>query len=130
MMVIVLFFYDVGIGGACPVVGAETSSVRLRAQSQGFGFLINGFWSWAFNFFVPYMFDVGEADLGGKMGFFFFGLCVISFIVVYIEVPEMKNRTYAELDEMFEKRLPTRLFSTYVCENAITRVADEKGDGV
>lgn len=115
---VIVFFYGLGVGGAYPVVGAESSSVRLRAKSQGLGFLVNGFWSWAFNFFVPYMFDAGQANLGGKMGFFFAGLCVIGALVIYLEIPEMKNRTYAELDEMFENRIPTRQFSTYVCESA------------
>ncbi|CAK7203092.1 hypothetical protein SEUCBS139899_005821 [Sporothrix eucalyptigena] len=126
MLIVVVFFYGLGVGGAYPVVGAETSSVRLRAKSQGFGFLVNGFFSWAFNFFVPYMFDADEAALGGKIGFFFFGLCVIGVIIVYIEIPETKGRTYAELDEMFEKRLPTRLFASYVCENHIAQVTNEK----
>lgn len=100
--------------------------MRLRAKSQGFGFLINGFFSWAFNFFVPYLFNTDEANLGGKMGFFFFGLCIIGVIIIFIEIPEMKGRSYADLDEMFEKRLPTRQFSSYVCTNHIIEDADEK----
>jgi SP family general alpha glucoside:H+ symporter-like MFS transporter len=112
-MSVILFFYNCGVGGIYPVVGAETSSVRLRAKSSGIGFMVNAFFSWLFNFVVPYMFDADEANLGGKMGFFFFGLCVIGLVVVFLEVPEMKNKTYAELDELFEARVPTRKFKTY-----------------
>jgi hypothetical protein len=35
-------------------------------------------------------------------------LRVVGVIVIYIEIPEMKGRTYDELDEMFEKCVPTR----------------------
>lgn len=66
--------------------------------------------------------DSDEANLGGKMGFIFFGLCVFAWVVLYFEIPEMKHRTYAELDEMFEKRLPTREFSKYVCDAAVVPI--------
>jgi hypothetical protein len=127
MIIIIIFFYGLGVGGAYPVVAGEVSSVRLRAKSQGLGFLVNGFFSWAFNFFVPYMFNADEANLGGKMGFFFFGLCAIGAVVIFLEIPETKGRTYAELDEMFEKRLPTRQFSTYVCQDVLDIRENEKG---
>lgn len=57
MMMICIFFYGLGVGGAYPVVGAESSSVRPRAKSQALGFLMNGFASWLFNFVVPYLFS-------------------------------------------------------------------------
>lgn len=112
-MQIVQFFYGCGVGGVYPVVGAETSSVKLRAKSQSLGFMVNAFFSWLFNFTVPYMFDADEGNLGGKCGFVFFGLCVIGVVVIFFDIPEMKNRTYAELDELFESRVPTRKFAKH-----------------
>jgi L-amino acid N-acyltransferase YncA len=39
-------------------------------------------------------------------------------------VPETKDRTLEEIDEMFEKRVPARKFKTYVCmETNDARVA-------
>jgi hypothetical protein len=111
---LVIFFYGTGVGGAFPVVGSETSSARLRAKSNALGFAMQYFASWAFNFFVPYMFNSDQANWGGKIGFFFFGLCIVAFAVVWLEVPEMKGRTYAEIDLMFEQRLPTRAFKKHV----------------
>jgi MFS transporter, SP family, general alpha glucoside:H+ symporter len=109
-MQMIIFFYGCGVGGAYPVVGAETSSVKLRAKSQSIGFLVNAFFSWLFNFTVPYMFDADQGNLGGKCGFVFFALCVIGVTVIFFEIPEMKNRTYAELNTLFESRVPTRKF--------------------
>jgi MFS transporter, SP family, general alpha glucoside:H+ symporter len=59
------------------------------------------------------------------MGFFFAGLCVIGAIIIFIEIPEMKNRTYAELDEMFKRRIPTRQFSTYVSESMVVEKKEQ-----
>ncbi|KAL3454872.1 general substrate transporter [Aspergillus insuetus] len=105
--------YGLGVGGTYPVVAAETSSLRLRAYTQGLGFVVNGFTSWLFNFILPYMFDVDQGNWGGRIGFFFAGLCLLTLVVVWFEIPELKNRTYEELDEMFAKRLPTRAFRGY-----------------
>ena len=54
---------------------------------------------------MPYIFNADAGDLGGKVGFIFSFLSIARFVIVWFEIPEMKNRTYAELDEMFEKKL-------------------------
>jgi SP family general alpha glucoside:H+ symporter-like MFS transporter len=89
--------------------------MQLRAASQSIGLFTQFVSSWVFSFTVPYMFDVDAGNLGGKVGFIFSFLCACGFILIWVEIPETKNRTYAELDEMFEKKLPTRQFKNYVC---------------
>jgi MFS transporter, SP family, general alpha glucoside:H+ symporter len=118
MINLVLFFFNIGAGPIVPIIIAETSSIRLRAKTNAIGFLCNGFASWLFNFFVPYMFNADEGNLGGKTGFFFAGLCVIAFAVLFLELPEMKNRTFRQLDEMFEEKVATRKFKTFRCVSA------------
>lgn len=109
-MNVVMVFYNLAAGGIAPVVAGEASSIRLRAKTSSLGFIMNGFMSWAFTFFVPYMFNVDNANWGGKTAFFFTGLSFVIALAIYLEVPEMNKRTYVELDEMFEMRLPTRQF--------------------
>lgn len=121
---LIVFVYGLGVGGAYPVVGAETSSVRLRAKSQAIGFMCASFFAWLFNFTTPYMFDVGEGNLLGKVGFIFAALCALAVVIVYFEIPEMKNRTYSEIDEMFERRLPTKAFKGHVCNAGLEDVKD------
>jgi SP family sugar:H+ symporter-like MFS transporter len=41
--------------------------------------------------------------------------CFITVVWVYFYLPEIKNRTLEEIDEMFEARLPARKFRKYVC---------------
>jgi len=123
-MMLIVFVYGLGVGGAYPVVAAETSSVRLRAKSQAIGFMSAGFYAWLFNFTTPYMFDIGEGNLLGKIGFIFAALCTIAIVIVYFEFPEMKNKTYPEIDEMFEKRLPTKAFKDYISSSNGAGVLD------
>jgi MFS family permease len=123
-MMVTSFALQSGVGGAWPVVSGETSTLRLRAKSQGIAWISNAFFSWLFNFVVPYMFTPDEGDLGGKAGFIFAGLSFAGFVLIWFEIPEMKNRTATELDEMFEQKLATRKFKKQVC--AVEAVEHEK----
>lgn len=114
-MIIIYEIYALGVGAVYPVVAAEASSIKLRAVSNSIGFLSQFFASWLFGFTVPYMFGVDAGNLGGKVGFIFAFLSFVGLVIVWFEIPETKNRTYAELDEMYEKNLPTRQFKNYVC---------------
>jgi SP family sugar:H+ symporter-like MFS transporter len=41
--------------------------------------------------------------------------CFLTVAWVYFYLPEIKNRTLEEIDEMFEAKLPARQFRKYVC---------------
>lgn len=114
-LIIIYADYALCIGSVAPVIAAESSSVHLRAASQSVGFFSQFIFSWLFQFVVPYIFNTDAGNLGGKTGFIFAFLCVGAFFLVWFEVPETKNRTFAELDEMFEKNVSTRAFGDYTC---------------
>jgi SP family general alpha glucoside:H+ symporter-like MFS transporter len=84
---------------------------------------------------IPYMINPDQANLRGKLGksgiplnivsvvwltcslgFFFGGLAALCLIWSYLRVPETKDRTYAELDLMFERKVRTREFKNYKFE--------------
>lgn len=124
-LMVLSFALSSGVGAAWPVVSAETSSMRLRSQSQIVAWIANAFFSWLFNFFVPYLFNTDEANLGGKIGFIFAGLCTFGFLIIFFEIPEMKGLSYIEIDYMFEQNLPTRKFKTH-CQSRNLSQADIK----
>jgi MFS transporter, SP family, general alpha glucoside:H+ symporter len=100
------------VGPAMSIAG-EVSSTRLRAKSQSIGFMFNFFFSTVWNVVVPYMFNPNEGNLGGRMGWIFFTTSILAAIIIFLEFPETKDRTYAELDEMFLAKVPTRTFKSY-----------------
>jgi SP family general alpha glucoside:H+ symporter-like MFS transporter len=63
---------------------------------------------------IPYLINPAEANLKGKLGFFFGGLSLPCLVWCWYRVPEMKGRTYEELDIMFERKVETRQFRDYV----------------
>ena len=113
LIVAVNFFFGLGVGSIYPVVAGATSTLRLRAKSQSLGFFAQFLFSWIFTYTVPYMYSTDEGNLGGKVGFIFSTLSAMAFLVLYLEVPEIQNRTVAELDVMFEAEVPTREFAKY-----------------
>lgn len=54
-----------------------------------------------------------QANLRGKLGFFFGGLAALCWIWAFFRVPETGGRTYEELDVMFERKVKTRDFKRY-----------------
>ncbi|KAM0414576.1 hypothetical protein ACHAPT_013581 [Fusarium lateritium] len=113
MINLAMVFFNVGSGPVIPIIASETSSVRLRAKDNPIGFVCSSFVSWLFNFCVPYMFNADEGNLGGKTGLIFAALSAIAWLVFFFKLSEMKNRTYLQLDEMFENKVKTRDFRKY-----------------
>jgi hypothetical protein len=65
---------------------------------------------------MPYIFNVDEANLGGKSCFIFAGFAILCLIYLWFCQPETAGRTYEEMDEMFFKGVPARKFRKYVTE--------------
>lgn len=65
------------------------------------------------------MYNSTAGNLGGRCGYFFFGLSAICIVVIYFFIPETFNRSYAELDEIFQERVPARKTPDYVCKGTL-----------
>jgi Sugar (and other) transporter len=63
------------------------------------------------NIVIPFELDA----IGPKTGYMFFGIGVICCVLIYYWVPDVTGRTYAQLDELFERRIPARQFKHTVC---------------
>lgn len=127
-MISIIVVAGLSVWPASYVVGAETSSLHLRGKAQGIGWLTSGASASIFGFFLPYLYNSDAANLRSKIGFIFAALCAISGIVAYFYIPEMKGRTPAEIDRMFEAKLPARDFKHWSVpsSNSSQLGADEK----
>ena len=94
-------------------VAAETSSLQLRAKTQGIGWMVSAFSSAVSGIALPYIFNPDAGDLRGKTGFVYAGTCLIGAVVSWAIVPEMKGRTTRDIDRMFELRIPARRFKEW-----------------
>ncbi len=104
-------------------VAGEVSSVSLRSKTIGVGIASNYLFSTIWLVVLPYLFNEDEANLGGKIGFVFFGQALLFMAAVWFAVPNTNGRTYEELDQMFESRVHTRKFSSWKADEEITAAA-------
>lgn len=89
----------------------ESGSVRLRAKTATLATGANAIIGTLTTIVIPFEL----VAIGPKTGYMFFGLGVISLILIYVWIPDVTGRTYAQLDELFERRIPARKFKTTEC---------------
>ncbi|KAK3337564.1 putative maltose permease [Cercophora scortea] len=116
LMLIWNFFYDLSIGPVCFVIISEASATRVRGKSIALATAAQGALGCVMTVAIPYMINPDQANMQGKLGFFFGGLASLCFVWAYFRVPETKGRTFDELDILFERHVPTRQFGSYVIE--------------
>jgi SP family general alpha glucoside:H+ symporter-like MFS transporter len=100
------------IGPAMAAAG-EVSAAQLRAKTSAIGFFFNYAYSTVWNVVVPYMFNPDQGNLAGKMGWIFFATSLIAGVVLWLELPETKDLTFAQIDERFEMRVGSRAFQKW-----------------
>ena len=113
VMVIWNGIYDLTIGPVCFVIICECSASKVRAKTIAVATAVQALFGIVMTVAIPYMINPDEANLRGKLGFFFGGLSLVSLVWAYFRLPETMGRTYEELDLMFEKGVKTREFKNY-----------------
>lgn len=61
---------------------------------------------------LPFAVNPDQGNLGGKIAFIFAGFLGVSCAGVWLYYPETKGRTFAEIDRLFEMRVPPRQFGS------------------
>jgi hypothetical protein len=105
------------------VILGETSSPTLRAKTVGLATATQAVFGIVMNFAIPYVVDPNEGNLKGKVGFVFGGLSLVASIGSYFYCPELKGRTFNEINAMFEARVPPRKMGKYTIETSMDEVA-------
>ncbi|GFZ45718.1 hypothetical protein JCM24511_03447 [Saitozyma sp. JCM 24511] len=105
----------IGPGVAGWAYTGESGSSRLRAKTATLGTVGNAIVGLIMTSVLPYMLDspsAGGAGWGARTGFMFFILGVACCVGVYFLVPEYAGRSYAQLDELFARKIPARKFKS------------------
>jgi hypothetical protein len=100
MMYLWALVYQVSVGACGFVLASEVATLRLRATTQALVTVMNGIWALIMQFTIPYMINPDAGNLGGKTGFVFFGLGILTSIGAYFLFPETKVRRLLSLSPM------------------------------
>ncbi|KAM0711706.1 hypothetical protein Q7P35_001073 [Cladosporium inversicolor] len=113
---IISVLFTLGPAPASWVIIGETSSIRLRPLTTGIGrgcyYIVNI----PCIFLSSWMLNPDSADLGGKCGYVWGGTGLFCFVVAYFYLPEMKGRSYREIDILFNRKVPARQWKKTVID--------------
>jgi len=115
MAVLYIIFYNGCVSAFAWLVGGEIPSQRFRGQTLGISAGMGFFLGWLAAFTAPYFINAASLNWGPKYGYIWFVTNIMGLVWIYLYLPETKDRTLEELDEMFAARLPARKFAGYVC---------------
>ncbi|PVI03905.1 general substrate transporter [Periconia macrospinosa] len=112
---IYMFSYNGMIAPYAWLSGGEIPSQRLRSHTFGLAAAVGFAGAWLTTFTAPYFINPQSLGWGPKYGFIWFPSCMVAAAWVFFFLPEVKNRTLEEIDEMFAAKLSPRNFRKYQC---------------
>ncbi|GKT67016.1 maltose permease [Colletotrichum tofieldiae] len=111
--ILIIVVCGMSVWPASYAIMGETSSLRLRAKTQGIGGVAQQGSSVVMSIVLPYAYNPDAGHLGAKTGFIYVGLCALGVALCWFFLPEMKGRNVMEIDHMFNLRLPARKFEKW-----------------
>lgn len=96
------------LGPVSYVLGSEIGTGALREKTMAFTTAVSIVAAFVVAFSVPYILDKIAANVGWVFG----AMATCAVVYTYFCVPETKGRSLEELDELFEKHVPARKFSS------------------
>jgi SP family general alpha glucoside:H+ symporter-like MFS transporter len=113
---IVSVLFCLGPAPASWVIIGETPSVRLRPMTTAIGrgayYVVNI----PCIFLGSYMLNTDKWDLGGKSGYVWAGTALICTIMSWLWIPEMKERSFREIDILFNRRVQARKWTKTIVD--------------
>lgn len=114
--VIISFVYALAMGPTTYSIIAEASSVRLRALSTGVGRAAYYVAEIPMIYLASRMLNPSGWNMAGKCGYVWGGTACVCFVSAYFGLPEFKDRSYRELDILFNRKVSARKFKTTVID--------------
>ncbi|KAH7139480.1 general substrate transporter [Dendryphion nanum] len=112
MLILFVFVYDFTIGPVTYSLVSEIPSTRLKTKTIVMARALYNASNCVVNVLTNYQLSEVNWNWGAKTAYFWAGTCGIVVIWVYFRLPEPRNRTYGELDALFEQRVSARKFAT------------------
>lgn len=110
MLIVFTFVYDFTVGPVCYALVSEIPSTRLRQKTVVLARTLYNLIGLAMGFIIPYMLNPKAWNMMGQSGFVWAASAFLCFLWAFFRLPEPKDRTFAELDVLFEKKIGARKF--------------------
>ncbi|KAI3394008.1 hypothetical protein diail_3325 [Diaporthe ilicicola] len=108
--ILISFVYALALGPISYTIIAETSSVRLRALSTGVGRAAYYVCEIPMIFLASQLLNPTGWNVAGKCGYVWGGTACVCWAAAFFGLPELKDRSYREIDILFNRKVPARHF--------------------
>ncbi|PLB47395.1 sugar transporter [Aspergillus steynii IBT 23096] len=98
------------VGPACYPIVAETPSGRLRYKTIAIGRFVYNVTGIFHNSVTPRMLSASAWNWGAKAALFYAGTNLLCNVWCWFRLPETNDRTFGEIDLLFDHRIPARKF--------------------
>ena len=110
LMLVWAAFYQFSVGTVAFSLVAEMSTRRLQVKTVALSRVAYNMAAIVVNVLTPYMINPTAWNWGNFAGFFWGGTCFLMIIYHFFRLPEPSGRSFAEMDLLFERRIPARQF--------------------
>ncbi|WOO80959.1 General alpha-glucoside permease [Vanrija pseudolonga] len=112
LMLVWATWYQISVGSIAFSLVAEMSTRRLQIKTVSLGRAAYNVAAIICNTLTPRMINPEAWNWKNFAGFFWAGSCALCILYHYFRLPEPTGRTFAELDILFERKVPARKFKT------------------
>ncbi|GME33595.1 Sugar transporter [Neofusicoccum parvum] len=117
------------LGPAAYITAAEIGTSSLREKTMSFSTAVNVIVGFIVVSTTPYLMNPAYADLGANLGYVWGGFSALGAVWIWLCLPELKDRTLEETDEIFTAGLPAWKFKGYQTSSPRSAVAMFPGNG-
>lgn len=125
MLILWFFTFQLTWGPLAWVVSGEIPTSQVREKTV----TISAFGSFGVGLPINFCNPFVQSQIGSNVIFIYGGFSILTIAFVYFVVPETKNRSLEELDEMFNEKVPTRKFRNYVCSGISAEIKEVDATG-
>ncbi|SCU87747.1 LAME_0D11320g1_1 [Lachancea meyersii CBS 8951] len=112
LLMVVSFFYNLGIAPVVFCLVSELPSSRLRTKTIILARNSYNVVQIVTMVLILYQLNSEKWDWGAKSGFFWGAFCVLTLVWAVIDLPETGGKTFAEINELFRLEVPSRKFKS------------------
>lgn len=114
------FFFSGTWAPVAYLIASEIGTGSLREKTMAFASTVNVVAAWLVAFTVPYLLDA----IGARTCYIYSFFAIGATVYAYYFVPEIKDRSLEELDELFDNHVPAKKFAETKTHGAALRVAE------
>jgi len=112
LLIVCTLVNTICMGPTCYPVVSETPSGQLRYKTISIGRFVYNIAGLIQNSITPRMLSSTSWNWGARSGSFYAGTNLLCFIWCWFRLPETKDRSFGEIDLLFENKVCARKFKT------------------